>query len=191
VLFALKILLIINYNDKKTLECEHMYHKNCINQVENNKCPLCNGLIINDTLKEFQELYLKTYQELESIKIENQELKDIINTDEILQEINENIEKSIKKNNYKKDIKNHYHIFKSLKPLNCNYCDFKTGKFGNLYNHMINYHYNKLNTSSARFTFGNPLTTPTTNNIFTTPFSSSTYANPNISNVRHFGNPFN
>lgn len=156
---------IINYNDKKTLDCEHMYHNNCINQVENNKCPLCNGLIVNVTLKEFQELYLKTQQELESIKIENQELQDIIHTDEFLQEIHENIEKSIRKNNYKKDIKNHYRIFKSLTPLNCNYCDFKTGKFGNLYNHMINSHYNKLNTSANTFTFGNPVPTPA--NTFT------------------------
>jgi hypothetical protein len=30
----------INSN-KKTLECEHSFHKSCINIIENYKCPLC------------------------------------------------------------------------------------------------------------------------------------------------------
>ena len=33
---------INNINNKKTLECEHLYHKECINKVKNKKCPLCN-----------------------------------------------------------------------------------------------------------------------------------------------------
>jgi len=32
---------INNINNKKTLECEHSYHKECINKVKNKKCPLC------------------------------------------------------------------------------------------------------------------------------------------------------
>jgi RING finger family protein len=31
-------------SSKKTLECEHYFHKNCINIVENHKCPLCNQI---------------------------------------------------------------------------------------------------------------------------------------------------
>ena len=29
-------------SSKKTLECEHSFHKFCINMVKNHKCPLCN-----------------------------------------------------------------------------------------------------------------------------------------------------
>ena len=35
---------ITNIFEKKTLECEHCYHKNCIKQVKNKKCPLCNQI---------------------------------------------------------------------------------------------------------------------------------------------------
>ena len=29
-------------SNKKTLECEHTFHKTCIMQLDNKKCPLCN-----------------------------------------------------------------------------------------------------------------------------------------------------
>jgi hypothetical protein len=66
---------IINYNDKKTLDCEHMYHKDCINQVQNNKCPLCNKHIIDDKLKECENLYKDVCKYLELTEIENKKLK--------------------------------------------------------------------------------------------------------------------
>ncbi len=146
---------IINYNDKKTLDCEHMYHKNCINQVQNNKCPLCNERIIDDKLKEYENLYLDICKQLELKEIENEELKEIVESDEFLKDINDYIAKSIKANNYTKDIKNHYNIKKSLIPFYCKYCDFKTGKFGYLYNHMNKDHYEKLTPITPAFTSGN------------------------------------
>jgi len=30
------------------LYCKHIYHNNCIQEVKNNKCPLCREYIIND-----------------------------------------------------------------------------------------------------------------------------------------------
>jgi hypothetical protein len=149
---------IINYNDKKTLDCEHMFHKECINKIVNNKCPLCNHQIIDDKLKEYENLYLEICQQLHSSKLENKELKEIIDSDTILQDIDNSIAKSISINNYKKDIKTHYNIKKSLIPFHCKYCNFKTGKFGNIYNHINDNHNDKLKIQSDtefRFAFGN------------------------------------
>ena len=47
-------------------------------------------------------------------------------------------------NKYVKNIKNHYSIdikCNMTTPLYCNHCNFKTSKYGFLYNHIINKHY--------------------------------------------------
>lgn len=72
---------ILNYNDKKTLDCEHMFHKDCINKILNNQCPLCNNQIIDDKLKEYANLYLETCQQLQLTQLENKNLKEIIESD--------------------------------------------------------------------------------------------------------------
>lgn len=71
-------------------------------------------------------------------------LKKKIKSYTILKDINNNITKSITVNGYTKDIKNHYYIEKSLIPLHCKYCDYKTGKFGCLYNHINKDYYDKI-----------------------------------------------
>lgn len=59
---------IINFNTKKTLLCEHMFHKKCINEFLNiyYKCPLCknknntsNILIKNNSNSIFQKIKIK------------------------------------------------------------------------------------------------------------------------------------
>lgn len=35
---------IMNISKQKTLECEHTFHKKCIDLVHNHKCPLCNQI---------------------------------------------------------------------------------------------------------------------------------------------------
>lgn len=35
---------IMNISKQKTLECEHTFHKKCIDLVYNHKCPLCNQI---------------------------------------------------------------------------------------------------------------------------------------------------
>lgn len=35
---------ILNISEQKTLECEHTFHKTCINLVKNHTCPLCNQI---------------------------------------------------------------------------------------------------------------------------------------------------
>lgn len=59
---------IININTKKTLSCEHMFHKECINKYLNNdyKCPLCknkndntNIIIKNKSNNIFQKIEIK------------------------------------------------------------------------------------------------------------------------------------
>lgn len=160
---------IVNYNDKKTLDCEHMFHKACINQIVNNKCPLCNNIIIDDKLKESENLYLDACQQLQLSKLENRDLKEIIASDTVLQDIENSIAKSISKNNYKRDIKKYYNIKKSLIPFHCKYCNFKTGKFGNIYNHFNDNHGDKLQIPNPprptrfRFTFGNAFGIPSVN----------------------------
>ncbi len=142
---------IINFKEKKTLECEHVYHKDCINQVKNNKCPLCKGEIVNDKIKAYENLYFSMCKQLRLMEIENEKLKKIGDPDDnFLKNINDSIAKSIKKNNYTKDIKKHYHIdinnkYSTLTPLCCNHCDLKTGKYGFLYNHINYKHYGKVN----------------------------------------------
>lgn len=45
---------IVNFSDKMTLKCEHMFHKKCINNIKNNKynniCPLCKQNNINKNI---------------------------------------------------------------------------------------------------------------------------------------------
>ena len=149
--FACKILLplvIEKLKDKKTLACEHMYHKDCINQVQNNKCPLCKGDIVDEKIKAYENLYFSVCKQLRFVEIENEKLKkkDYIDSN-ILKNINDGINNSIKKNNYTQDIKNHYRINSKtniLTPLYCNHCNFKTSKYGFLYNHINNKHYEKI-----------------------------------------------
>jgi hypothetical protein len=139
---------INNFKDKKTLACEHMYHKDCINQVQNNKCPLCKGDIVDDKIKTYEKLYFSVCKQLRFIEIENKKLKKRDYIDEnILKNINNGIKNSIKKNNYILDIKNHYNINTKtsiLTPLYCNHCRFKTSKYGFLYNHINNKHYENI-----------------------------------------------
>jgi hypothetical protein len=33
--------VIINYKDKRTLSCEHMFHKKCYETYNKNTCPIC------------------------------------------------------------------------------------------------------------------------------------------------------
>lgn len=151
---------INNYTDKKTLDCEHMYHKNCINQVQNNKCPLCNKHIVDDKLKKCEDLYKDLCKHLELTENENKELKEALDSDTFLNDINNSIDKSIKVNKYKKDITNHYIIKKSLIPFHCKYCNFKTTAFGFLYNHLNKNHYQKITPTPPISTsaFGNAAT---------------------------------
>lgn len=143
---------IDNFKDKKTLTCEHMYHKDCINQVQNNKCPLCKGDIVDDRIKAYENLYFSVCKQLRFVEIENEKLKktDYIDNN-ILKSINDGIINSIKKNKYVKNIKNYYHIdikCNMLIPLHCNHCNFKTSKYGFLYNHINNKHYEAINNLS-------------------------------------------
>ena len=145
---------IINFSEKKTLQCEHVYHKNCINQVQNNKCPLCKKEIVDGRLRRYQSLYFDMLKQLKVIEIENEKLKKIENVDEdFLKTINDGIAKSIKKNNYAIDMKDHYHIditnkYTTQTPLCCNHCNLKTAKYGFLYNHINYKHYGKVNNLS-------------------------------------------
>lgn len=68
---------ITNFNTKKTLSCEHMFHKNCINNYINNnyKCPICrndksSNIIINSTkeLNLFQKIKLKNNSFVDKLK---------------------------------------------------------------------------------------------------------------------------
>lgn len=143
---------IDNFKDKKTLVCEHMYHKNCINQVQNNKCPLCKGDIVDEKIKAYENLYFSVCKQLRFVEIENEKLKktDYIDSN-ILKSINDGIINSIKKNKYVKNIKNNYSIdikCNMTTPLHCNHCNFKTSKYGFLYNHVNNKHYGVVNNLS-------------------------------------------
>jgi hypothetical protein len=143
---------IDNFKDKKTLPCEHMYHKCCINQVQNNKCPLCKGDIIDGKIKAYENLYFSVCKQLRFVEIENEKLKktDYIDNN-ILKSINDGIINSIKKNKYVKNIKNHYNIditCNMTTPLHCKHCNFKTSKYGFLYNHVNNKHYEVVNNLS-------------------------------------------
>ena len=83
---------IDNFKDKKTLACEHMYHKDCINKVQNNKCPLCKGDIVDDRIKAYENLYFSVCKQLRFVEIENEKLKktDYIDNN-ILKSINDGI----------------------------------------------------------------------------------------------------
>lgn len=124
---------IINFNDKKTLECEHMYHKECISNIINNKCPLCNNIILENS-----------NDKIERLENENNNLTKI--NKKFINEVKYNIDKSINKynNKYIHNMTNHYEIIISFSPLKCKYCNFKTSKYGYIYNHIFNIHYNKL-----------------------------------------------
>lgn len=67
---------INNFNTKKTLSCEHMFHKNCINKYINNnyKCPICrtnnssNIINIKKNLGLFQRIKLKNNTLVDKLK---------------------------------------------------------------------------------------------------------------------------
>lgn len=151
---AICLETIDNFKDKKTLVCEHMYHKDCINQVRNNKCPLCKKEIDDGRLRRYQSLYFDMLKKLKVIEIENEKLKKIENEDDdFLKTINECIANSIKKNKYTIDMKDHFYIditnkYTTQTPLCCNHCNLKTAKYGCLYNHINYKHYEKVNNLS-------------------------------------------
>ena len=137
---------IINFNEKKTLKCEHMYHKECINKVQNNKCPLCKKEIKDSTISNILNNYFIMSKQVELLKIENENLKKKDQADIDIIIINNNISNSIKKNKYNINISAHFHIDVNKKtPLHCNHCNLKTSKYGTLYNHVNNKHCDKFN----------------------------------------------
>ena len=173
---------INNFKDKKTLACEHMYHKDCINQVQNNKCPLCKGDIVDEKIKAYENLYFSVCKQLRFVEIENEKLKKILEEDTVLKDINDHITKSIKENGYTEDIKKHYNIKKSLIPFHCKYCNYRTGRFGCLYNHINKDHYDKItlarttNTPAFSFTFGNTGTFSFTSSSASTSTNTSAFS---------------
>ena len=59
----------INENDKKILNCNHVYHEECIEKwfSINHQCPLCRKSKFDKTMKEFEENYY-----MNNLKIERQ-----------------------------------------------------------------------------------------------------------------------
>jgi hypothetical protein len=63
---------ITDFKDKKTLPCEHIFHKKCINEYMSNICPICRkenniinkNIIVNNnsnTIESFKKIQLQNY----------------------------------------------------------------------------------------------------------------------------------
>ena len=59
----------INENDKKTINCNHVYHEKCIEKwfSINHQCPLCRKSKFDKSMEEFKDDYYKN-----SLKIKRQ-----------------------------------------------------------------------------------------------------------------------